>query len=68
MPKLKHPKRTIRINHKYLKFDKDGTPYFIQGTKTYKAKQVEIDDVEYFKIKRPDHTVWVEVDYSELPS
>lgn len=66
MAKRKKPQRTVRINHKFLKFDDDGTPYIIQGTKTYKAKQVEIDDEEYFTVKNQGHTTWVEIDYAEL--
>jgi hypothetical protein len=66
MGKRKKPTRTIKINHKYLKFDEDGTPYIIQGNKSYKAKQVEIDDEEYFVVKHMGLTTWVEIDYAEL--
>lgn len=62
----KQPKRTVKINHRYLRFDDDGTPYIVQGTTTYKAKHVEIDDHEYFKVKRNDHIVWVEIDYADV--
>lgn len=66
MPKRKHPKKTIKINHKWLKFDEKGHPIIIQGSKTYKAQHVEIDDQEYFKVKGGDHTVWVVIDYADV--
>lgn len=66
MAKRKKPTRTVKINHKHLKFDEDGTPYIHQSDKMYKAKQVEIDDEEYFVVKHMGLTTWVEIDYAEL--